>query len=138
MDDRKIETHGLHLVRRTDGARDDLINQREGMEISEAGVRFSMTGNESGHHRAFVETDPAVIAHYRRKDREQYIIAVSQRPEVPEPARIPLDRIPEGFRLCWLCEGRQMIEDEFGFECACANCEGEGFVESGSLSGPLV
>lgn len=128
-----VELSGLHLVRRVDHLHDDVINQKVGIQINQDGVAIAMKGLESGQSRPLFSSEPAVIDHYRRLDHEQYIIAVSQRPEVPEPIRIPLDRVPDGMRVCWLCEGAQMHEVEDGTFEDCAACKGEGVIPIGGL-----
>lgn len=123
-----INLHGAQFLTRRSGDERSVLNHEIGIEIADTSVSIGIRGNESGARMPVVSQSPDVIDHYRRLDHAQMVVEIAERPESPEPVRVPLNRVPDGMRPCWLCEGAQIVEDEFGAEVECAICHGEGVI----------
>lgn len=59
---------------------------------------------------------------------ESYDVAFNHATGARYADRVPVGEIPPGMRVCWLCSGVGLVEDETDMLVECAACRGEGIV----------
>lgn len=128
MADDRVEIEGAQFLKRRQRGAEMPLHQEVRTEIEVTGVRVEFQGVESGRRQPVASDDPAVIEHYRKLDHAQFVISLAERPALPDPTRIPLDGVPDGMRVCWLCEGTGTLDAGDGSIEDCANCGGDGLV----------
>lgn len=132
MADERVEIDGVQYMRRRTSESAAPLNQEVHTEIEETTVSIEIQGLESKQRRPVRSDDPAVVQHYRDLDYAQFVVSLAERPESPEPRRIPEGHVPPGMRRCWLCDGRGMVEEADGVETDCVVCGGDGVIPDGA------
>lgn len=127
MADRDVQWDGNQVVTRKDRKGERVLNHRIHAELSDDGAVYEIASNRTEISIPLQFREPAELRVLRRIDHAQRNVELLE-VELPELIRLPIGRLPNGFRLCWVCDGSGWAEDEFGFETDCENCHGDGYL----------